>query len=375
MERIDDRDQAIAALKSGQAWVTFCQELAEAAKDLQNPGAPTTPLDVAESYRYLARMVRCAFEQIVEGGDARMPAFFDVLRQDVKSGWDNPDNTHSTAYISGANSYRVSGVRGDSHYMTLAVYGGSLGRDGGRRTVAYVDIDTLTIGADGRFEIFLGKTPQHGNWIETADDATTLMVRQTFWDKSTEKHAELYIECLDADPAPLDPVFLYNALRRSIRFIRGTNKVFFDNANEWRPHPNVFFPGKEGRAEETIGIPNMTYSSGCWELGEDEALEIELNPPRCRYWGLALCNYWGESLDYERWNVHTNAKRANVRPDGSARVIMAHRDPKLADATWLDVAGHTNGVWTLRWLEADSKPLPKANLVPFDSLRQETPDE
>jgi hypothetical protein len=331
MERIDDRDQAIAALKSGQAWVTFCQELAEAAKDLQNPGAPTTPLDVAESYRYLARMVRCAFEQIVEGGDA--------------------------------------------HYMTFAVYGGSLGRDGGRRTVAYVDIDTLTIGADGRFEIFLGKTPQHGNWIETADDATTLMVRQTFWDKSTEKHAELYIECLDADPAPLDPVFLYNALRRSIRFIRGTNKVFFDNANEWRPHPNVFFPGKEGRAEETIGIPNMTYSSGCWELGEDEALEIELNPPRCRYWGLALCNYWGESLDYERWNVHTNAKRANVRPDGSARVIMAHRDPKLADATWLDVAGHTNGVWTLRWLEADSKPLPKANLVPFDSLRQETPDE
>ena len=369
MERIDDRDEAIRALRSGEAWAGFCAELADAARDLQNPLAPDTPLDVAESYRYLTRMVRCAFEQIVEGGDARMPAFFDVLREDVKSGWDNPDNTHSTAYISGTNTYRVSGTRGDAHYMTFAVYGGSLGREGGRRTVAYVDVDTLEVEPDGRFEVILSKERHPGNWIEIADDATTLMIRQTFWDKRTERHAELDIDCLDAAPAPLDPVFLYNALRRSIRFIRGTNRVFFETANAWRPHPNVFHPGQEGRAEETIGIPNMTYSSGCWEVAEDEALEIDLRPPKCRYWGLALCNYWGESLDYERWTVHTNARRATLRPDGTARIIMAHRDPGIPDATWLDVAGHTNGVWTLRWLEADAKPLPETKRVPYDSLR------
>ena len=373
MERIDDPQKATVALRSGQAWASFCQELAEVAGDLQNPGAPTTPLDVAESYRFATRMLRAAFEQIMEGGDARMPAFFDSLRPDVKSGWDNPDNTHSNAYISGANTYRVSGTRGDSHYMSLGVYGGSLGREGGRRTVAYVDIDTLDIGPNGRFEVVLGKQrPSDAvNWIETDDDATTLMVRQTFWDKSVEARAELKIECLDADPAPLDPVFVLNALRRSIRFIRGSNKIFFENANEWRPHPNIFHPGKEGRAAETIGIPNMTYSSGCWEVAENEALEIDLRPPRCRYWGLALCNYWGESLDYQNWNVHTNAKRAKVRADGSVRVIMAHRDPQLADATWLDVAGHTNGVWTLRWLEADSKPLPAVRVVPFEAFQRE----
>lgn len=368
MDRIDDPAEAIAALHSGEAWGEFCQELSEAAADLRNPLAPDTPLDIAESYRFMTRMVRGAFEQIVEGGNARMPIFFDSLRPDVKSGWDNPDNTHTNAYISGANSYRVSGTRGDAHYMTFGVYGGSLGREGGRRTVAYVDIDSLEVGDDGRFELILSKAPHEGNWIESADDATTLMVRQTFWDKATEARAELQIECLDAAPEPLDPVFLLNALRRSIRFIRGSNKIFFANANEWREKPNVFHAGQQGRAEQTIGIPDMAYSSGCWEVAPDQALEIDLRPPKCRYWGLALCNYWGESLDYERWNVHTNAKRANVRPDGSVRVVMAHRDPGLADATWLDVAGHTNGVWTLRWLQTDERPLPEVRVVPFASL-------
>lgn len=368
MRRIVDRDEAIEALRSGKAWAEFCRELAEAASDLRNPRAPDTPLDVAESYRFMTRMLRGAFEQIVESGNARMPAFFDSLRPDVKSGWDNPDNTHTNAYISGRNTYRVSGTRGGAHYMTFGVYGGSLGREGGRRTLAYVDIDTLEIGPDGRFEVILSKTPHEGNWIEIADDATTLMVRQTFWWKEREQRAELSIDCLDAKPEPLDPVFLLGALRRSIRFIRGSNKIFFANANEWRTSPNVFHAGVPGRAEQTIGIPDMAYSSGCWELAEDEALEIDLRPPRCRYWGLALCNYWGESLDYERWNVHTNTRRANPRPDGSVRVVMAHRDPQLPDATWLDVAGHTNGVWTLRWLEADEHPLPQVRVVPFPSL-------
>ena len=38
--------------------------------------------------------------------------------------------------------------------------------------------------------------------------------------------------------------------------------------------------------------------------------------------------------------------------DGRVRVIIAHRNPGLADTNWLDTAGHERGVWTLRWLEA-----------------------
>ena len=71
------------------------------------------------------------------------------------------------------------------------------------------------------------------------------------------------------------------------------------------------------------------------------------------------------------WNVYINVKCVCVCFDGSVCIVIVYRDPQLADATWLDAAGHTNGVWTLRWLEAETKPLPKAKLLPFDRLAQE----
>jgi len=368
MRRITNADEARAALSQGDAWREFCAELAEAGEDLLRPGAPDGDIDLAEAHRYLARMVRAGFEQIVEAGDPAMPAFFESLHPTLKSGWDNPDNVHTNAYIRGDHDYRVRATRGEAHYMTFAVYGGSLGREGGRRTVAYVDVDSLEIRSDGRFEVVLSPRKHSGNWIETAPDATTLMVRQTFWDKPRQTHASLSIERIGPDgtkapPAPLDPLFVVNALRRTLRFVRGTNRVFFDTADPWLARPNTFFPGDSEQARSTLGIPNMHYASGWWELGPDEAIVMDLEPPRCRYWGLALCNYWGESLDYRHWQISTNARRARVRDDGSVRVVVAHRDPELQDVSWLDAAGHGAGVWNLRWLEADSHPLPVPRVV------------
>ena len=74
-------------------------------------------------------------------------------------------------------------------------------------------------------------------------DTTTLMVRETFWDKLNEEQATLKIECLDREgpPPPLDPHFVVNALRRTIRYVRGSNKMFFDMSDMWREKPNTFW--------------------------------------------------------------------------------------------------------------------------------------
>ena len=356
-------------LRSGDAWIDYCEGLREAGADIFRELAPKAPLDLAEGHRYLARMVRFGLEHIMEAGDPRLPVFFPSLCEVQKSGWDNPDNHHSNAYINGAFDYKVSGRRGSAHYMSFAVYGGSLGREGGRSTVAYVKIEDLEVAPDGSFEIILSKKEHPGNWIPLSDEATTLMVRETFWRKLEGERALLKIECLSEQAPPeLTADFVVNAFRRSLRFMRGSSKLFFDIADERVPTPNVVHVGSKERASSTLGIPDQLYRGGWWECRPDEALVAEVMPPECRYWGFALCDYWGGSFDYRYWNIHVNKETAVYRPDGSLRIVIAHRDPGLGDANWLDTAGHDRGFWNLRWMEASEDRLPTLRLVKFSEL-------
>ncbi len=363
------KDNPLTALASGRAWTEFCQELERLERDLREAGGPSSPIDLAEGQRYLTRLLRGALEQIMEGGDARQPAFFESLHETLKSGWDNPDNIHTNAYVSGEHEYRIQGTRGESHYMTIAIYGGSLGRQGGRRTVAYVNVDELALDTDGRFEVVLAPKQQSGNWIETASDATTVMVRQTFWDKPRAKPAELRIERITDDPpSPLDPAFVTSALRRATGYMHGANRAFFEFARRFRALDDEVYQSTPVTSSETLGIADMRYLSCWWRLQEGHAIVVDVTPPPCRYWGFVLSNFWGESFDYRYRQIHTNKQRAHYRPDGSVRFLICPDDPDIADTNWLDPSGHTEGLWTLRWLEATEHPVPTMRSVRLDKI-------
>ena len=203
----------------------------------------------------------------------------------------------------------------------------------------------------------------------TPPDATTLMVRETFWEKSRERRAELQIERLAGPPPePLAPAFVVSAFARSLRFVLQSSRLFFDMADQWRERPNAFFPSDPALAASTLGIPGQFYGSGWWRLGPGEAIVLDFVPPACRYWGLVLSDYWGGSFDYRYWRIHVNQRSAVPRPDGSVRIAIAARDPCLPAVNWLDPAGHAEGVWTLRLLEADAHPLPQVRVLPVAAL-------
>ena len=67
--------------------------------------------------------------------------------------------------------------------------------------------------------------------------------------------------------------------------------------------------------------------------------------------------------------MDVNQRHARYRPDGSIRFVISEEDPGLPDANWLDTENHPAGIWTLRWLEADSEPVPDVRVVPLESLR------
>lgn len=362
-----DNDEAYRQLLSGEAWGRFCDELKAAGQDLLRPGAPKSPQDIAEGYHFLTQMVRSAFELIVEGGDASRPWLSKSLHETLKLGWDNPDNTHYNAYISEHYDYRLSGVLGDAHYVSFAIYGGSYGKgEAGRRTIAYVEASQLQVAADGRFDVILSTREHPGNWIRLEEGTTTLMIRETFWDRPNEVPGRFRIERIGTDvtPAPLSPAFLVSALKRSSRYITGSNRLFFQFSDEFKEqNTNSFQLSTKERMQANQGIPDNTLASGWFAIKEDEAAVIDFTPPDCYYWMFVLSDYWGCSFDYRYHNIHVNKRTARYRADGSVRLVISARDPGIADANWMDTAGHQEGVMQFRWIKCDDPLAPPVRIV------------
>ena len=103
-----------------------------------------------------------------------------------------------------------------------------------------------------------------------------------------------------------------------------------------------------------------------WEIGEDEAFVIDLDPPECDYWNLQLGNHWLESFDSMSYQTHVNHETAVADADGHVRIVVAHRDPGVPN--WLYTCGHQRGGLALRWVGAAEIPEPRTQVVPLSSL-------
>ena len=64
-------------------------------------------------------------------------------------------------------------------------------------------------------------------------------------------------------------------------------------------------------------------------------------------------------------NKHT----AQKKPDGSVTIVLAHRDPGVAN--WLDTAGHRLGTLCFRWVGAKETVHPRTRVVKVGDLRAE----
>lgn len=323
-------------------------------------------LDRAEATRYLTRLATTALWMFVEHADPRWPALYVNTDEHKKFGVDNPDNVYLRSALSGSETYRLWGTRGEAPYIGFTIgadfYGGSGGRQG---TLAQHHIDEFEVAPDGTFEIFLGPNAGKGNWIRLEPEASGVIVRQTFFDRTRQKAATLSIERLGTrgTPPPLSPAIIDARLRRAAAFLAGSARLFADMSAGWAKRPNRLH-GHAGKSVLHLhGDPDIYYASGHWRLAADEALVIDVPPARrFVYWGFQLANVWLESLDYRYASVATNNGRAVRRDDGTWRIVVAPDDPGVPN--WLTTTGHAHGAMCFRWLLAeDDPPLPQVRVV------------
>ena len=279
----------------------------------------------------------------------------------------NPDAVYDQAILTGDRSYRIRGRRGSDVYLSFSFSGG---RNGHRpeRTMATVNDTQFTFGRDGEFELIVSpeqpSDAKSATWVRSEPDLCSVIVRQYFnRDPRLETVASLTIDSLDDRPARFRTHDERTAARllAAAAFIDATMAAFPSGVT---PAPNTVNPplGYTGQAG-ALGTTDNVYASGAWLLGEDHALVVRLRPPACRYWSVQLWNRWGQSVtsdvmpeDNAYHRIIVNNSHAVMEPDGTCRIVIAHRDPRTPN--WLNPLGHSQGVVFFRWLMPESVPEP-----------------
>ncbi|MHA7835904.1 MAG: DUF1214 domain-containing protein [bacterium] len=355
-------------LMTGRSWEAFCDALKGAGQTILAEGAPDSPLDRAEGYRYLTRLTRAALEAFVEHADPLAPVLHRPVHETAKIGADNPDNYYQHATISGACEYRIRGRRNTVHYLDFGTQSAGVASTGDSEQGGHLDASDLEMDAEGRFEIVLSCEQRPGNWLRMTPDTTALIVRQTFLDRTKEVPADLTIERVGGDgrPTPITPESLDASLQQASGLVVGCASLFSGWAQGFRAHTNELPKFDDSVSMGAGGDPNISYYHSYWALGPDEALVIEATPPECDSWNFQLDNHWMESLDYRYYRIHVNKHTAHYEPDGSVRIVVAHEDPGVPN--WVNTVGHSQGTMCFRWIRATEHPQPRTRVVKRSEL-------
>ncbi len=363
-------DEVTQKVVDGTAWREFCDLLADAGEAVLAEGNPEDPLDRAEGFRMLTRLLRGALESKLEHGRATQPELVCTCHETIKIVGENPDNHYLGASLDGPYDYRVWGTRGEAKWISFNLFSGAGFGGGGPGTGATMHEEQMHIEPDGTFEVVISQREHPGNWLRSEADTRSLAVRQTFLDKRNQRHAEMHIERIGHGgerETPLTAHELYGSLIYAGFYVKGVAQIGAQWATRQSNWPNVFTDEAELPETNKFKDPQIKWHQAYFDLTDDEALLVEFVPPECEYWMIALHNHWMETLDYVHLQSTLNCHSAHLEPDGSARFVVAAHDP--GHPNWLDTAGHRRGTVGVRWVGPDViDVLPSTRVVKMSSL-------
>lgn len=353
-----------------EAWKRFCRRIEALGLRILEDDFPHGPGDATEGIAHLADQVSCWLGWALAHADATAPFFHRSNDLFTQWGGPNQDNAYHHARIDPRRRYRIRGrMHGCEHFaLTLRVGFMHMKEWGTKRAISSVD---LGIRPGDDFEIRLGGDGSEPGWIPIPDGVTTLSLREYYVDWQPTEPAVFTVECLDPAPAPRRSESelagqLDHALEHVERSMLGWNDYLREHRAKGRDNAFTIV----GRVEK--GLSDARYAFLFWSLAEGEALLVDTDLPRARYWGLQLATLgWFEPVDPVHRVTSINQRQAVVSGDGRVRFVLAHEDPGVPN--WLDTAGHREGLLTYRWFWPESDPTPAVRVVPLSSLHELLP--
>lgn len=333
------------------AFGELMEEVRAVEQRLLTADPPLEEADILDGYRWALSLLRVASEAYI-WGDADKPILVDVTGPYLKWGGDNSDACYQLAPVDPNRSYRVTGNRGDSVYLSMTVYGGP---DDGRysdRIIDTINDRDLACDADGNFEFVISAQEQQGSWLKLEPDAVFILTRDYFNEPAADRRVRWRIESLDATPRrPDSRADLSRRMRAARTWIReqaAMAPIRLDPPNELQqPYP---VPSR------TVGwaAGDAAYAMGAYQLQPGQALVIEGTSPECVFWNLCLWNPFLHTYDYTRERVTINGSQVSYAPDGSWQIVVSDTDP--GHPNWVSTAGRSKGLIWLRWFLPEATP-------------------
>jgi len=350
----------------GEAWAHLLDRLKTAGELVASSEVNRNDVDYASGMRHLMVLLAVGVDEALRVDPDPVLAVTRTSTDDILTwGMECPDCIYLRATLRGGETYRLFGNRGTARYVGLQTMNGIV-------STTNCLVEDLEVNTDGDFEVVLSADEHEGNWMRVDGDHPTLVVRHFFYDWDTEKPSSLQIERIGDVVEPKDrsvapDVSVARQIHALGDFVHDNLKFFLDfNAG---PPTNAFMPAID-RSDIGAAAENRPVI-GRYELEPDEALILEVEPPKGVYWSYSLGNQWWETIHYGRHQSSLNAHQAKIDSDGILRVVVSSRDPGIAN--WLDTAGHSNGAMILRCVRTETAPTPRARVVPFAVVASELP--
>jgi len=327
----------------------------------------TDSLDVVEGYRYVGQLLSAASEFFFEA-DPDHPRLASIVSPARKLQGDNPDAIYHYARISGSRAYRIFGRVDQECYTSFTIHGRA--PDGALAGPLLGDVNDrqFQIDPDGSYSLTLSATEQPGNWLHLDPDAYCVIVRSYFQlgtsaQNDMEVSVRIGIETIEdlGPPPPLSDDVFSERMQEGIAFLRQTtlgqslpstpSAVPFV-AQEVNSLPVPFSFRDSGLP--VPGAADIFYASGRWQLEPDEALVLTGTLPSCPFANVMLWNRHMQTLEYRSRRSSLNQSQIQLEPDGTYRIVIAHKDPGVPN--WLDCEGHHTGTIFWRFLLPETDP-------------------
>ena len=353
--------------KDALQWAEFCDSIKAAGQEILAAGAQADPVGRVEGIRYLSRILRGALEMYVEYSDPFDPVLFKRTHERLKYGFDNPDNIYSTCTVSDTHCYEISGNRGSVAYLSINL--SNADTTGKMLLTGFLEAADIDRDANGDFVVVIGGEARPRNWLPLPVGTNTLMIRQSFLDRSKEREAQYAIRRL----SPLHPTDTMTEerarqnLQVAEQWFSRTGKTMLGWTRNMLATINQLPPADQAYVQSLGADPRMYYYWSAWRLQRGEVLLVHLPElPTSGMWSLCLSNFWLESLDYTQHRINFNSETAQQNEDGSVTIAIAATDPGIAN--WLNTCSHPQGNMMFRWTKAERIVDPRVELARLDTV-------
>jgi hypothetical protein len=358
--------QSVSAIKAAYddniEWVERMTELVR-----EKAGDEIAEKTAAECMHYMMHVMAGACTYVM-GQTSDFPVLEKFISYTGKNfATQNADATYHVARLNSEHDYRISGKRGTASLIEFTVYTHET-FDTRQKVVSSLALET-----GEEVDIVLSRSRRAGAWLELPEGPCFVIMRQYFDDWDDDENGRFVIERLDqAYPAPARPVTeeVPDHARMLGDVVRGILSFSYNlKSRQLAGRPNELPPYVFGTADYV----RLRYTSGYVICRPDEAALIEFRPPETRYWSINMADVPGNAFHPHLRQCSLNQRQAVVDPDGVCRVVIAHKDPGVAN--WLDCGGRDLIIVQSRFHEVEEVPDMPVRIVAFDEIDQNLPPE